>query len=391
MSTMGTMGTMSTLAPDNKPASPTRFAGSDPAGSLLLRLARPDDMAAIFQMAQHAGEGMTTLKPNRAAIEARLDNVVQTMRGVAPKDRQEYVFVLEDLALGKTVGLSGIKSFVGLDQPFYSFRLSTLVHASAQLGVIKSFQTMDMSNDMTGAAELCSLFLLPESRNGFSGRLLSKSRLLFMTLFPDRFPSRVMAEMRGYQDERGKSPFWEEFARQFFDVEFAVADTLTSEGVKTFIPELMPRYPIYTNLLPPSARAVIGEVHRETRPARRLLEQEGLSYGGYIDIFDGGPQIASETSNLRMRREAVCLNVVIAEHRSDRSLLVSSTNPETLTAIVTHGCAANGAICLTASEAAALGVGPGGQVAVVPLNPSEPDSRAGLRDAVLFAPAAAHC
>ena len=51
----------------------------------------------------------------------------------------------------------------------------------------------------------------------------------------------------------------------------------------------MPRYPVYANLLPDSARAVIGEVHDDTRAARAMLEQEGFRYEGYVDIFDAGP------------------------------------------------------------------------------------------------------
>jgi arginine N-succinyltransferase len=56
------------------------------------------------------------------------------------------------------------------------------------------------------------------------------------------------------------------------------------------VAELMPRHPVYVNLLP-ERRAAIGEVHDDTQPARVLLEQEGFRYEGYVDIFDAGPTL----------------------------------------------------------------------------------------------------
>ena len=64
-------------------------------------------------------------------------------------------------------------------------------------------------------------------------------------------------------------------------MEFSTADYLTGLGEKSFIAELMPRHPLYMNLLPEEARAAIGEVHADTAPARRLLEQEGFRYEGW--------------------------------------------------------------------------------------------------------------
>ena len=55
-----------------------------------------------------------------------------------------------------------------------------------------------------------------------------------------------------------------------------------------FIAELMPKHSIYIHLLPESAQQVIGEVHQNTAPAKRMLENEGFRYENYVDIFDAG-------------------------------------------------------------------------------------------------------
>ena len=336
-----------------------------------IRLARGEDLDAIFDLARQAGPGMTTLKPDRQALEARLRISLDTIEGRAPLCVQDYLFVLEDLSCGRVVGLSAIKTAVGLDQPFYSFRLGTMVHASKELGISNQFETMALSNDMTGAAELCSLFLLPEYRNGTNGKLLSKCRLLFLALFAERFPPTIMAEMRGFRREDGVVPFWDGLIQPFFGIDFDTADALTSEGKKAFIAELMPKYPIYSALLPQPVRDVIGVVHPHTAPARRLLEQEGLSYGGYIDIFDGGPQLQATIAELRARREVQRFPVALQErHGGNREAwLVANPDLHRFSAVVSTGGPQHGRLCLSGAEARTLEIAPGEAVAAITLNP----------------------
>jgi arginine N-succinyltransferase len=111
--------------------------------------------------------------------------------------------------------------------------------------------------------------------------------------------------MRGFQAEDGTSPFYEGLGRHFFKMDFDHVDGLTAIGKKSFIAELMPRQPLYVDYLPEDARAVIGQVHRSTLPARKLLEAEGMHYEGYVDIFDAGPVLQGRVSELRAVRDSV--------------------------------------------------------------------------------------
>ena len=61
----------------------------------------------------------------------------------------------------------------------------------------------------------------------------------------------------------------------------------------------MPKHPIYTAMLPESARAVMGVPHPSGRAAMRMLESEGFAHEGYVDIFDGGPTMAAPTDQIR--------------------------------------------------------------------------------------------
>ena len=60
----------------------------------------------------------------------------------------------------------------------------------------------------------------------------------------------------------------------------------------------MPKYPIYLELLPEEAVAVIGRVHEQTKPALAMLESQGFVRTDQIDIFDGGPVVQCATQSI---------------------------------------------------------------------------------------------
>ena len=75
----------------------------------------------------------------------------------------------------------------------------------------------------------------------------------------------------------------------------------------------MPKYPIYVNLLSEEAQAVIGKVHDKTKPALQLLETEGFSCRGYVDIFDGGPTVEAHLQHIRTAQASRKMTVRIDE------------------------------------------------------------------------------
>lgn len=213
----------------------------------------------------------------------------------------------EDLETGEMVGTCAIDAAVGLSQPFYNYHIGKVVHSSPKLGIYNVVETLTLSNDYTGNSELCTLFLRECAREGLNGRLLSKHRFLFMAEHPELFDETVFAEMRGVSDANGHSPFYEWLQTHFFSMDFPTVDYLTGIGKKRFIAELMPKYPIYVNLLSKEARAVIGQTHEKTRPAIKMLQDEGFVNRGYVDIFDAGPTVECDVKNIRsVRRSRSC-------------------------------------------------------------------------------------
>jgi arginine N-succinyltransferase len=337
---------------------------------IVVRNAALGDLDAIYDLASRIGPGMTTLKADRAALARRLEIASASFAGSASCEECDYLFVLEDLSNGRIGGVCAIKRAIGLDEPFYNYRIGTLVHASSEAGVFARMQALYLSYDMTGSAELCSLYLHPDYRNGLNGKLLSKSRFLFMAQFPQLFPDKVFAEMRGYQKPDGSAPFWESLGRHFFKMDFDAADDLCGQGRKSFIAQLMPRHPLYTDFLPEEARAAIGRTHDDTVPARRLLEQEGLRYDGYIDIFDGGPVLQARVAELRAARESRLATLAHGGCADAPLALVSTTALDNFRVIALPAEPRDGSLALPADALAALGMAAGASVRTMPLSAS---------------------
>ncbi len=342
---------------------------------LVVRAINSADLDGLYQLACEVGSGMTTLKADMPMLGERLRVACASFAETIEPAKRDYLFVMEDTDNGRLAGVCGIKGAVGLEEPFYNYRIGTLVHSSRELGVFSRMETLYLSNDLTGSTELCSLFLHPDYRSGSNGKLLSKSRFLFIAQFPHLFTEKLIAEMRGYQAEDGSSPFYEGLGRHFFKMDFDHVDDLTSLGKKSFIAELMPRQPLYVAYLPDEAQQVIGQVHLSTAPARHLLEQEGMHFEGYVDIFDAGPVLQTRVSELRALRDSV---LVAASDRiapfdeSGELRMVSNTVLADFRLIATQSSPVDGQIVLSPAEQLALHCQSGAALRTLTLNVRKP-------------------
>jgi len=270
-----------------------------------VRPARAEDFQALYEMAKLTGSGFTNLPADKAALVDKLARSHAAFAKEADEPGDDmYLFVLEDPEAGLVRGTCQIFSMVGQRQPFYSYRISTLTQHSPELGRTFRAEMLSLTTDYEGCSEVGGLFLHPAERAGGHGMLLARSRYLFMRLHRERFAQRVLAELRGVIDESGGSPFWDAIAGRFFGMSFQEADSFNGVKGTQFISDLMPKTPIYTAMLPESARAVMGVPHPSGRAALRMLEAEGFRYENYIDIFDGGPTVAAPLDLLRTVREA---------------------------------------------------------------------------------------
>lgn len=339
---------------------------------LIIRPAVSTDLSALMALATKTGVGFTSLPCDEQILSHRLARSADSFAGLLPKTESGFLFAMEDLDRQQVVGICGIESAIGLHDPWYNYRIGTIVHASAELGVWSRHETLFLSNDHTGLSELCTLFLDPDYRGSHHGAFLSKSRFLFMAEQRQAFAESVIAEMRGVSHPDGRSPFWEGLGRHFFSIDFAAADHLIGIGKKSFIAELMPKNPVYIDFLSAEAKAVIGDVHEKTRPALKMLQAEGLRFEGYIDIFDAGPTLRAAVGDIRAIRESRhCVAVVVAKpaRMAGRQCLVSNLSMANFRVMCVDTPLSLPTVCeLTPQEAEMLQVSAGDVIRCVSLD-----------------------
>lgn len=285
--------------------------------NMLLRPVSMGDLDALEALAGLSGFGLSTLPRDRAVLERRIRQSEHAFAKEDPHPGPEaYLFVMEDRSRQQVVGTCGVISKTGGFEPFYAYRIEKAVRESKELNIRKEIPTLHLVTEHNGPCEIGSLFLHPQARGKYVGRLLSMMRFVYLAQFPAFFDETVIAEMRGVIDEQGRSAFWEALGRHFFDIEFVKADYLSIVN-KRFIADLMPTSPIYISLLPESAQAVIGQVHDQTAPALHILLQEGFAYSGMVDIFEAGPVVLCELPKIR----------AVAESRLDRVAELTDDDP----------------------------------------------------------------
>ena len=290
--------------------------------SCFLRPATSGDLEALYELAKLTGGGFTNLPPDRAALAAKLERSSSALARQADEHVDDlFVMVLENSETGQVRGTCQIFTMVGQHWPFYSYRIGTLTQVSQELNRTFRADMLTLSTDLEGASEVGGLFLHPRERAGGLGMLLARSRYLFIKQHRRRFSDRTLAELRGVIDEAGGSPFWDGLAGKFFGMTFQEADEFNAAKGNQFIADLMPKHPIYIDMLPETARAVIGMPHPSGRAAMRMLEHEGFAHDKYIDIFDGGPTMVAHTDRIRSIQDAVESRVArIGDVHGDRQL-----------------------------------------------------------------------
>lgn len=292
---------------------------------------RPSSMTDyndLMELADLSGPGFTSLPVDEALIQDRLAASEKAF-GARPDDPQQgkFLMMMEDVETGDVAGCCAVKAGIGMKRPFFNYRIITILQSSNVVNRRFSMDALVLTNEFMGYTEVGTLFLKKEYRGvGGAGRLAAQSRYMLMAAAPEQFGEMVLAELRGVVTPDGISPFWEGVGRRFFEMDFQEADHHSGIADGQFIMDLMPKYPIYVDLLPAEAREVIGRCHVDGIGALKLLEWEGFRFERVIDIFDGGPQVSTARSNIRTIRESEHVVFEVGDVGADARQALVSTN-----------------------------------------------------------------
>ncbi|MEP6343107.1 MAG: arginine N-succinyltransferase [Maricaulaceae bacterium] len=252
----------------------------------IFRVARPSDIDAILKISSEAGRGLSTVPKTLKDVENYVSSTAQFIAG--KRDANSVLFVLE--SDGDILGMSGIIVKTDAVSPFWSFEHKKAEPSRMGMSSRSKNEVLQLSSKFNGYSEVGTLLLSKKSRGRGLGKLLSLGRLAFINSHKSSFNEMLMADIRGWQDEDGISPFWTGLSSKFLDGTFDEAERSLSRD-KEFLSNSMPLEPLYFPLLEKQVLSCIGRANVRSVGAVKLLSAAGFSATNFCNVLDGGPAL----------------------------------------------------------------------------------------------------
>ncbi len=339
--------------------------------SFVIRSIKTTDFPKVKSLVGSIKAGLTSLPNHSDFLKQKVMRADAAFQSEITKPGDEhYLFLLEQQDTGKIAGICGIYAYAGGHKPFQCLVQESINQEYESLGIKKNHQLLRYTELEDVPSEVCSLYMHPKFRGMGQGRLLSLCRYFYIKEHPKRFKDQVIAELRGYRDKNGKSPFYQHIVRPFFGQSLKENDYLRAVSPPEFISDLYPRYPIYTSMLPPEARGVIGRVYKNTRPALHLLLKEGFKENGQLDLFDAGPFLSAKVKDIRTVKliKKGVLKKVFKQRDNKGSFIIARHDPEFRACIGCVDIYSDRSLGINENAATLLQVEPGQTIDYAPSN-----------------------
>lgn len=287
-----------------------------------------------------------------------------------------FMFVMEEAETSQPVGTSQVLARMGgPDNPNMRYKLEKREFFSESLQTGTTHVVAKFDLDRSGPTEIGGLIIQPSFRGHPKklGRALALIRFHFMGLHRQLFADRVLAEMMAPISADGDNLLWDYFGRRFVPLSYDEADRFCQYS-REFIHALLPKEDIYLSLLPPAARAVVGQVGPETVPARKMLERLGFEYHNYVDPFDGGPHLEAATDEISVVKNTRWKKLgepASQRECSGRALISSSQNDGDFFACEAPYCLdTSGRVRIPRASIESIFAEVGGKIGFTPLTPA---------------------
>jgi arginine N-succinyltransferase len=287
------------------------------AAPVLIRPVGSNDTAALVQL---AGLLDTMNLPRDPEVIASIiaESEASFARLACPRHQPTQVsaykgtYTLVAMQNEQLLGTASLLSHHGTpEDPHYYLRVVEQTFHSKQLNTERRRHLLRLERDEVPWTELGGLVVHPQARGQGVGKLLVAARLLLVAMYSEYFCQRLLAELLPPRRSDGSNAFWDALGEPLTGLNYYRADLLCRTD-KEFIESLFPQHEIVLELLPPDARAVVGQVGPATIPVYHLLQRAGLRYLNTVDPFDGGPHYGAPLDTvqpIQHSRSLVCLDL----------------------------------------------------------------------------------
>lgn len=256
-----------------------------------IRPVRIADLEGIFNLSLLAGTGLTSLQPDIVFLEALIAKSEASFARPDQTKSQLFLLVMEAFDTGEIVGCASIKTCVGTDD-FMCADFAT------EGGSPADAENLILKRTLEGFTEVGSLYLRADHRASGAGRFLARARYTLMATRQQLFGQPIVAQLRGWSDEEGRAPFYDEIWSGRLRMTYQQSDArLAREGAQ-FILDAFEGLEIDRRSLSVSAASAIARPHPTAAGALKLLEEEGFRQADLIDLADGGPIMIGQIGTL---------------------------------------------------------------------------------------------
>jgi arginine N-succinyltransferase len=177
--------------------------------SFIIRGVQHEDAHQLFELAKQFN--LLNLPGDKKVLGEKIDRSMQSFEGSLPKEKSEYLFVLEDIEEKAIVGSSLVLAKHGTDEvPHSFFKILKRNHFSEDLGIGFIHHVLRFQLDLDGPTEIGGLLVDKSYRRRPErlGKQISLSRFLYIALHPEQFEDRILCELTPPLTEEGRSkPF----------------------------------------------------------------------------------------------------------------------------------------------------------------------------------------
>lgn len=269
----------------------------------VVRPVEHDDLSALYALSTLAGPGFTSLQPELKFLDKLISKSVASFKSPSPDRSHLFFLVMEELDTGGLVGCASVKTNVGTED----FMCADFI-LSGENGQIKyadeDYSALNLERTLQGYSEVGSLYLHPSHRASGAGRFLARARYYLMASSSEVFCQPIVAQLRGWCDEKGKSPFFDAVWAERLAMSYEQSDKLLARDGAGNILRQFQGLRIELASLPHEARSKVGVPHPTAAGALKLLNQEGFNVSTLVDLADGGPIVVADPLKIRSTQQA---------------------------------------------------------------------------------------
>lgn len=231
---------------------------------------------------------LCSLPQSKPKLEKKIQISKKSFDHSLPKEKRNYLFVLEDRKEKKVIGSSQILSYFGKDKSLYYVLIKK-----------KDYHHLKLVQLPKGKHHIGGLILHPKYRKSKEGlgAQISLARFLYIKNFPKEFSQLIDVSLTS-PIEKGKNSFWEETGKKILRKNYSSALKAFQKDRFQFLSLFPKNLKIPLDSLSLQAKSYLREIHPQSLSVYKGLLKIGFYKTNFHHIVDGGVYLEASWKKL---------------------------------------------------------------------------------------------